>query len=109
MFPMDRKTPAVIVEYDCRGKRVRKVFEDAYKGRQFYTAKYNAHKHPKVVVPGKKWKVVEVENGKPPRTILEDDDRFRAEAAVGYYGMLNQDRPNVSIEIREVSDEQPTT
>lgn len=48
MFPMCRKTPPVTVEYDCRGKRVRKTFDDAYKARQFFSAKDRAGRNPTV-------------------------------------------------------------
>lgn len=51
MFPMNRKVlqQPVTVEYDCRGKRVRKTLPTAYAARQFYAAKHKAGKRPAVV------------------------------------------------------------
>lgn len=49
MFPMNRKTPPVTVEYDTRGKRTTRTFTDAYAARQFYCAKAKAGKRPRVV------------------------------------------------------------
>ena len=39
----------VAIEYDSRGKRVRRVFVDHYKARQFYATKFKAGRNPKVV------------------------------------------------------------
>lgn len=46
---MDRQPVPTTVEYDCRGHRTTKTLPDAYKARQFYTAKAKAGKNPKVV------------------------------------------------------------
>jgi len=43
--------PPVDVEYDLRGKRARKHFEDATKAKRFYAAKDKAGKNPTVVKP----------------------------------------------------------
>jgi hypothetical protein len=51
MFPARTPVPAVIVEYDSRGKRVRKLFADPYEARRFYVAKDKAGRRPKVVRP----------------------------------------------------------
>ena len=37
------------VEYDFRGRRVRKAFTDIYEARQFYLAKNREGRNPKVV------------------------------------------------------------
>lgn len=47
----DPRQPAFSIEYDCRGKRVRKEFDDYYAGRRFYIAKDNAGKNPQVKKP----------------------------------------------------------
>jgi hypothetical protein len=51
MFPMQRKSPPVVVEYDCRGKRVSKRFADAYEARRFYAAKLRQGNRPAVKRP----------------------------------------------------------
>ena len=38
----------VAIEYDARGKRVRKLFTDHYQARRFYAAKDKAGRNPKV-------------------------------------------------------------
>ena len=43
--------PAGSVEYDCRGKRATKEFEDANAAKRFYATKDKAGKNPKVVNP----------------------------------------------------------
>lgn len=52
MFPMDgrviREQP-VTVEYDCRGKRVRKTCANSIEARRFYREKFMAGKNPTVV------------------------------------------------------------
>lgn len=50
MFPMDRKVlqQPVTIEFDSRGRRVRKTLPNAFKARQFYAAKYRAGKNPSV-------------------------------------------------------------
>lgn len=47
-LPADPSTP-VTVEYDCRGRRQAKTFDDAYEARCFYAAKFRAGKRPRVV------------------------------------------------------------
>jgi DNA invertase Pin-like site-specific DNA recombinase len=42
-------TPPVIVEYDCRGKRVRKRFQDAFAARRWFVAKDKAGRNPRIV------------------------------------------------------------
>jgi DNA invertase Pin-like site-specific DNA recombinase len=42
-------TPPVIVEYDCRGKRTQKTFEDAYAARRWFVAKDKAGRNPRIV------------------------------------------------------------
>ena len=51
MFPMQRNVlnEPVTVEYDCRGRRVRKTLPNSYEARRFYAAKYRAGKRPAVV------------------------------------------------------------
>lgn len=48
MTVISGRMPPVLVEYDSRGKRVIKRFEDAYAARRFYTAKDKQGKNPKV-------------------------------------------------------------
>jgi hypothetical protein len=43
------RLPAVDVEYDARGKRTTKHFEDANEAKAFYVAKEKAGKNPRVV------------------------------------------------------------
>ena len=55
MFP-DRLAvrQPVVIEYDCRGQRVRKTVADSFKARAFYAAKLRQCKRPEVVArPGK--------------------------------------------------------
>lgn len=51
MFPAFRQPIPVWVEYDCRGKRARKWFDDGLKrpAKSFYAAKQRAGKNPRVV------------------------------------------------------------
>ncbi len=42
MNPFRPKIASVTVQYDRRGKRVRKTFADAYAARRFYAAKFKA-------------------------------------------------------------------
>lgn len=51
-----KQCPAFLIEYDRRGQRVRKEFDDYYVGRRFYIAKWNAGRNPKVVNPAKREK-----------------------------------------------------
>ena len=46
--PISCRMPAVIIEYDCRGKRKQKRFEDAFEARRFWVAKDRDGKNPKV-------------------------------------------------------------
>jgi len=51
MFPQDRKvlnTP-VVIEYDSRGKRVRKTLPDAWAARRFYARKLREGKRPRFI------------------------------------------------------------
>lgn len=45
------RTPPCTIEYDCKGKRVTKFFEDSYKGRAFFASKLKLGLNPKVVKP----------------------------------------------------------
>lgn len=45
------RSPAVQVEYDSRGQRVRKLFTDPYAARRFYVGKLKAGKNPAVKKP----------------------------------------------------------
>jgi hypothetical protein len=38
----------VVIEYDCRGRRVTKSFADAHAARRFWIAKDKAEKNPKI-------------------------------------------------------------
>lgn len=49
MGPQNTPKDPVGVEYDAKGKRVTKVFADAYAARRFYGAKLKAGANPKVV------------------------------------------------------------
>jgi len=40
--------PSVIVEYDCRGRRKEKKFDNVYEARRFYVQKLRQGKNPKV-------------------------------------------------------------
>lgn len=55
MFPMDRRilNSPHVVEYDSRGKRVRKSLPDAYTARRFYATKLKAGKRPKLIAPSR--------------------------------------------------------
>jgi hypothetical protein len=44
-----RELLPVGVEYDCRGRRAVKVFQDAFAARRFYAAKLKAGRRPRVV------------------------------------------------------------
>jgi len=43
--------PEFDIEYDCRGKRTKKRFDDYYAGRRFYIAMCKAGRNPKVKKP----------------------------------------------------------
>ena len=45
---ISNRMPAVVVEYDCYGKRKRKHFGDVYEARRFYAAKLRRGKNPSV-------------------------------------------------------------
>ncbi len=47
-LPADPSTP-VTVEYDCRGRRQARTFDDAYEGGRVYAAKFKAGKRPRVI------------------------------------------------------------
>jgi recombinase len=40
----------VSIEYDCRGRRQARTFDDAYEARQFYARMFKSGKRPRVVV-----------------------------------------------------------
>lgn len=46
--PISTRLPSVVVEYDCRGRRATKQFDDAYAARRFYTQKFKQGKNPVV-------------------------------------------------------------
>jgi hypothetical protein len=51
VFPMNRKAieNPVTIEYNSRGKRVRKVLSNAIEARQFYCRKLREGRNPAVV------------------------------------------------------------
>lgn len=49
MTAISNRTPPVVIEYDCWGRRKPRRFEEAYKARQFYAAKDRQGKRPKVL------------------------------------------------------------
>lgn len=49
MAAISTRVPAVTIEYDCRGVRKRKRFEDGYKARPFWIKKDKEGKNPKVI------------------------------------------------------------
>lgn len=53
MGAISGRTPAVVIEYTSYGKRVRKLFEDAFEARRFYAYKFRAGAEPKVLNPDK--------------------------------------------------------
>lgn len=55
MFPMDRKRPPILIEYDARGKRVTKSI-DAVKGRSLYVRLTKEGRNPKVLGVDPNWK-----------------------------------------------------
>ena len=48
MTAISNRMPGVNIEYDCRGKRVEKHFDDAYEARRFFAEKLKLGKNPKV-------------------------------------------------------------
>ncbi len=52
MFPMNRKAlteNTITIEYESRGKRVRKVLPNSFEARKFYRRKDREGRNPKVV------------------------------------------------------------
>ena len=45
---ISNRMPKVAVEYDSRGTRATKTFDDAFAARRFYAAKLKANKNPKI-------------------------------------------------------------
>jgi len=58
MAAITNRSPTVTVEYDCRGKRVTKTFDDAYAAKQFYIEKYKAGRNPKVTLPPDRCEII---------------------------------------------------
>ena len=58
MTAISSRQPEVMVEYDAKGKRVTKTFEDAHKAKRFYVIQNKLGRNPKVV--GGKVKPTEV-------------------------------------------------
>ena len=54
MTAISNRQPPVDIEYDCRGVRKRKHFEDAHKAKIIYSQKMKAGMNPKVFKPTKK-------------------------------------------------------
>lgn len=50
--PISRRMPAVVVEYDSRGERVKRLFESAHQAKSFYLRAEKAGRHPKLMAPG---------------------------------------------------------
>lgn len=46
--PISTRQPRVTVEYDCRGERKTKTFDDAFEARRFWIAKDRDGKNPRV-------------------------------------------------------------
>ncbi len=44
--PISTRQPPIVVEYDCRGERKQKFFNNPSEGRRFYVAKDRAGKNP---------------------------------------------------------------
>lgn len=51
--PISGRSPAVTVEFDSRGLRVRKTFVDPFAARRFYVAKLLAGRNPRVLPAAK--------------------------------------------------------
>jgi len=51
MTAISNRQPAIDIEYDCRGKRVRQHFMNAHAGRAFYGLKLKAGKNPAIKKP----------------------------------------------------------
>jgi hypothetical protein len=51
MFPMDRKAlhAPVVVEYESRGRRVRKELPNTFAARSFYARMFKAGRQPHIV------------------------------------------------------------
>ena len=48
MKPISNRMPRIAIEFDCRGLRKTKEFDDAFEARQFFAQKDKAGKNPKV-------------------------------------------------------------
>ena len=48
MLPISTRSAPVVVEYDCYGKRRRKLFQQAIEARVFYVLKFKQGRNPKV-------------------------------------------------------------
>ena len=48
MAVISSRVPSVVVEYDCRGQRAEKKFNDAYEARWFYVKQDREGKNPKL-------------------------------------------------------------
>jgi len=46
--PISTRHPSVVVEYDCRGERKQKRFDDLIKARRLWLHKERTGKNPKV-------------------------------------------------------------
>jgi hypothetical protein len=49
MSAISNRQPSVIIEYDVRAARQRKLFSSPYEARRFYVQKDKAGKNPKVL------------------------------------------------------------
>ncbi|WP_425397470.1 hypothetical protein [Aeoliella sp.] len=53
-FPANRiDKPAVVIEYDCRGRRTSKTFTDEFAARRFYATKLKSGCNPRVCKGGR--------------------------------------------------------
>lgn len=48
MSAISDRMPALVIDYDCRGKRISKEFQDAYLARRFYARKLKDGRNPKI-------------------------------------------------------------
>lgn len=51
--PISMRQPVVVVEYDCRGERKQKQFDEPFEARRFFAMKDRAGKNPTVRRPTK--------------------------------------------------------
>lgn len=49
MAAISNRMPPVTVEYDCRGRRARKTFDDSYEAKKWYCTKHKSGHNPHVV------------------------------------------------------------